>query len=163
VAIVLNPRGGWPQGLFSLDGGDGQWDYVTSRGFSVGHSHTSDSKTYAVALTQGYGEIDCNLAAAAATGQCQVVTFTRPVKEGAIARAYLDGRSGAWEEIMEDLPVVARQSAGYRLAERVPAGYHGSQDLYELLVYDRVLSDDELKSLHSYLLLPRKAEPALEK
>jgi hypothetical protein len=59
--------------------------------------------------------------------------------------------------------VVTRQSAGNRLGERVPGGYHGSQDLYEVLVYDRVLSDDELKSLHSYLLLPRKAETALEK
>jgi hypothetical protein len=76
---------------------------------------------------------------------------------------FADGALISEEDCELSTPADApRHSAGYRLADRFPPSgsgkenLHGEVDFYEVLVWDRPLTDAELKALHSYLLLPRK-------
>jgi hypothetical protein len=160
IALALMPAGVWPKGIFSLDPGIGLDDWKTDAAFCVTHSQKEGG--YALSLTQGYyTAARVGLQAPVQSGAPTVLVFSRPTDAGAAISVWRDGKPVA-DQAAKDLAAVvpSLQQSGYVLGARVPPSLFGRHDLYEVLVYDRVLSAEELKTLHGYLLAPRRPETA---
>ena len=157
VALAITPKGVWPKGIISLDPGGGGSDWEVDEAFCVTHSQ-KDGK-YALTCTQGYYTLKLGAHVPVEFGVPTVAVFSRPVGADEAVLTWRDGVPSpqkAAADIGGTIPCL--QQAGYVLGARVPGGHFGQHDLYEVLVYDRVLSAEELKALHSYLLSPRTVQ-----
>lgn len=155
VAATVKDR--WPKAIFSPVPKGNQNDYESAGSFAFHCTHGTAANG-AFGLVQGYGSgHHLGLTAPRAKpDRPENVVIVRPVTGGEAVCAYLDGQ-------LTDLAAVigvtapVKQTKGYVIGSRWPiSGYFfGRNDLYEILVYDRVLPDAELQSLHQYLLAPR--------
>jgi hypothetical protein len=149
LVVVATLNGGWPKAIFSLVPADRGPDFVSPRGFALACGHGSPPR---FALTQG----GLDLLIDNDQGKPQTVAMVRPVRMGEWVAGYRNGLLKAQAAVTDDEPS-QRQDTGYLLGSRWPprSDLFGACDLYEILAYDRVLSEAELQSLHQYLLAPR--------
>jgi len=101
------------------------------------------------------GEGHAGTAPCAIPPRPEALPIIRPLAAGETAGCCLDGELIDVAEIAGPTPRV-KQTRGYVIGSRRPinGGFFGRNDLYELLLYDRVLSLAELRSLHNYLGAP---------
>jgi hypothetical protein len=153
LVVVTTLSGGWPKAIFSLVPADRGADFVSAQGFALACSHGTPP---GFALTQGYQGIGLNLVIDNEQGKPQTITVVRPVRMGAWVAGYRNGTLKAQAAVTDDEPS-HRQDTGYLIGSRWPprSDLFGACDLYEFLLYDRVLSEAELQSLHQYLRVPR--------
>jgi len=146
--MVASHHDGWPKGLFSVVPASRRADHMSPYGFAL-YCHGSS-----FGLIQGAESIDLRLIVDNEPGKPQTVAIVRPARSGDWARGYRNGDLKA-QAFVRHTEQGRRQDTGYLLAAHWPLGNFGACDLYEILAYDRVLSDAELQSLHQYLLAPR--------
>lgn len=153
LVVVATLNGGWPKAIFSLVPADRGPDFVSPKGFALACGHGSPPR---FALTQGYQGIGLDLLIDNEQGKPQTVAMIRPVRMGEWVAGYRNGLLKAQAAVTDDEPG-QQQDTGYLIGSRWPprSDLFGANDLYEILVYDRVLSGAELQSLHQYLLAPR--------
>ena len=94
----------------------------------------------------------------------QTITVARPVRMGEWVAGYRHGTLRVQAAVTDDEPGRQRD-AGYLIGSRRPPrdDLFGANDVYEILVYDRVLPEAELDALHEYLLSPRPTDTQNER
>jgi hypothetical protein len=157
LVVVATVKDRWPKAIFSPVPEENQNDYESPGSFAFHCTHGSAGNG-AFGLVQGLGR-DHNLGLTAPcnqTGRPETVVIIRPSAPGGTAGMYLDGQLTDLDEPSGTTAQV-KQTKGYVIGSRWPinGNFFGRNDVYEILVYDRVLSGAELQSLHQYLLAPR--------
>jgi hypothetical protein len=158
VAVVVTPRAAWPDGLLGLvpAGEGGCWD--TDDAFAVGYSRRDGDLL--IKCSQGYYSLGFRTGTDVTRDRPVSLVFTRPFEQPDKARTWSDGKVVDEVTDLSFDAIPATQKRGYHLGSGVPPrdDLFGDQDLYEILVYDRVLSDKEIEALNLYLK-GRQREP----
>jgi hypothetical protein len=151
VAVVVTPRAAWPDGLLGLipAGGGGCWD--TDDAFAVGYSRRDGHLL--MKCNQGYYSLRFSTGTDVMRDRPVSLVFTRPFEQPDTARTWSDGKlvDEVTDLSFDAFPSI--QKRGYRLGSGVPPrdDLFGDQDLYEILVYDRLLTEREIEALNVYL------------
>jgi hypothetical protein len=156
LVVVATVKDRWPRAIFSPVPDGNQNDFESPGSFAFHCAHGSGGNG-AFGLVQGLGRDHLGLTAPCnQPGRAETVVVVRPTAPGETAGIYLDGELMDIDAASSATPPV-RQSRGYVIGSRWPINgqFFGRNDVYEILVYDRVLSDAELQSLHQYLRVPR--------
>jgi hypothetical protein len=156
LVVVATVKDRWPKAIFSPVPEGNQNDYESPGSFAFHCTHGSGGSG-AFGLVQGLGRDHLGLTAPCnQPGRPETVVVVRPTAPGETAGMYLDGELMDIDAASGATPPV-QQTRGYVIGSRWPINgyFFGRNDVYEILVYDRVLSEAELQSLHQYLFARR--------
>lgn len=159
LAMLVRPGDEGPRGIFSLAGEDvGRTDFAAPELFTITHGNVGgEGSDFALRFVQGHGTPShISLTLPCEKDQPVAVIVTR--NDAGEAEGYVNGKKVAHTVALESIEGLS-QNSGYLIGDRWPqqqGRFLSKMDMFELMVFNRALSEAEVETLSRYLTTNRE-------